>query len=296
MGSKKTLYEVLGVAPSASPAEIKAAYQHATQKLEAENTGLNAASIELELKLVKMAFQTLGNQKSRQAYDSRLNPPAARAVAAPHAVPPPLADADAMSLQAAAASLKADAASLMAEAALLKADAVSLNVDNAPKRIAAAAGRGLKFVFTVLGGVGVVIVALLAALFWVGSANRTIVEEEAKARERVIIQEYYQTHGVRPKSKTEVELLEAESQRAAKAEREAMREKQKEQQKELEYQRFIEDSRRLGEQVSAKLQRDKEQAERQARYEAEKARQEQHMKEEAERRRIENERRKLRLN
>jgi curved DNA-binding protein CbpA len=289
MAGKKTLYDLLDVSPDASFSELDAAYLRAAQKLESDTSGLTAESRDVQSKVLKMAFQTLSNEKSRQAYDSRLNRREAVAVALPLAPP------ETLSLQAAAVSLKADAASLMAEAAALKADAVSLQVETAPKKLAALVAKGVRATFTALGAIVTVVVALLFGLFWVASGTRQAAQEEEKAREKVMIQEYYQQHGVRPKSKIELELLEAENRRAAKAEREAALEKQEEQRKELEHQRFIEESRRLGEQVSDNLRRAQERAEQEARYAAEKARQELRMKEEAERRRIENERQRLGL-
>jgi curved DNA-binding protein CbpA len=289
MAGKKTLYDLLDVSPDASFSGLEAAYLRATQKLESDTSGLTAESKDVQSKVLKMAYQTLSNDKSRQAYDSRLN------LRAGFAVAPPLAPPETLSLQAAAVSLKADAASLMAEAAVLKADAVSLQVETTPKKLAALVAKGVRATFTALGAVVTVVFALLFGLFWAASGTRQAAQEEEKAREKVMIQDYYQQHGVRPKSKVELELLEAESHRAAKAEGEAALEKQKVQRKELEYQRFVEDSRRLGEQVSENLRREQERAEREARYAAEKARQELRMKEEAERARIENERRRLGL-
>jgi hypothetical protein len=289
MAGKKTLYDLLDVSPDAPFSELDAAYLRATQKLESDTSGLTAESKDVQSKVLKMAFQTLSNEKSRRAYDSRLNRREAVTVALPPAPP------ETLSLQAAAVSLKADAASLMAEAAVLKADAVSLQVETAPKKLAALVAKGVRATFTALGAIVTVVVALLFGLFWAASGTRQAAQEDEKARERVMIQEYYQQHGVRPKSKIELELLEAENRRAAKAEREAALEKQEEQRKELEHQRFIEESRRLGEQISDNLRRAQERAEQEARYAAEKTRQELRMKEEAERRRIENERQRLGL-
>jgi hypothetical protein len=287
-GSKKTLYEILEVSPTASFAEIQDAHLEATRKLQAENTGLSAERRDLELKLVRMAFQTLSNEKTRQAYGSRLNPQTALVVA------PTAAGPEVWSLKAEAASLKADAATLMAEAAMLKADAL-LQTPTTPYKIAAAAGKSFRFVFTALGGIVAFIMVLVVAFVWGGAGGRLAADEDAKAKEKIMIQEYYQTHGVRPKNKIELELLEAENQRQAKAEREAAREKQKEQSKEREYERSVEESRRLGQQVSDRLRADQERAEREARREAERKAEEQRRKEEAELERIRRERARIGL-
>ena len=108
----------------------------------------------------------------------------------------------------------------------------------------------------------------------------------AKAEEKVILQEYYQAHGVMPASRAEAELLEKESRRAENAAREATMETRRAEDKNA---RFIEESRRIGDQVSANLQR----AEQQARYEAENKKQqlaqERRYQEAAERDRVERE-------
>ena len=289
MTSKKTLYDMLGVRPDATFAEIEAAYAEASRKLDMNTSDFTAESRDLEAKVLKMAFQTLSNGKSRQAYDARLNPrPSVADI-------PPAAPPETLSLHAEAVALKADAASLMAEAAVLKASAVSFEIDATPKRVAALVAKGVRATFTALGAVVALIFAFFFALYWVSSSSRQSADEEDKARERVMIQEYYQTHGVRPRSKIELDLLEAENRKRAEAKRQEYREKQEAENKERAYQRWVEDSRRQAEQISENLRQAKERAEREERYAAEKARMEQRMKEEAERMRIENERRKLGL-
>jgi hypothetical protein len=289
MANKKSLYDILGVAPDAPFSEIEAAYNRASRRLDAPAAGLTEDAKALESKVLKMAFQTLSNVKSRQAYDAKLNPGASFTLLSPLGPP------ETLSLQAAAVSLKADAASLIAEAAVLKADAVSLNIETTPQKLAGLVAKGVRALFTALGAIFAIGVTLLFSLYWVSSASREKAKEDASASERVMIQEYYQQTGVRAKSRTELELLQAQSRRDAKAQYDTDRQKREAERKEREYERFVEDSRRQAEQVSENLRREKERAEQEERLASEKVRMELRMKEEAERRRIENERRKLGL-
>jgi hypothetical protein len=299
---KKSFYELLAVEPNAPLAEIQTAHQRETQKIRAENAGLNAEDMELKLKLLNMAFQTPSNPASRKAYDAQLNPPAELTLV------PISKEADVMTLKAEAISLRADAASLKAEAALLKADALSRQFATTPQDIVRSAGKGaksaLKSVLTILGGVLAAGMALQVIFYlMVGSGVKRLSDEEEKAQERVMIQQYYQEHGVRPANRAEVELLKAENRRteiarreAERAEREAERGKKE---KESEYRQFVEESRREGREVSESLRRAEEHAARVAREEAEQqkraAQMEQQQKEENDRRRIAAERRKLGL-
>lgn len=98
-----TFYEILGVEPQATLAEIKAAYEqkldHSRQRIEAQDRPDPAL-----LDRVRLAFTTLGDPAAREAYDASLNPlPAAMnaidtAPPAPPSIPAaramPAADAD----------------------------------------------------------------------------------------------------------------------------------------------------------------------------------------------------------
>jgi hypothetical protein len=84
---------------------------------------------------------------------------------------------------------------------------------------------------------------------------------QRSAEDKVVIQEYYQTHGVRPASREEVDLLEREKQRKSSEANEA---KRKQQQAELEQRRFEQETRRRADEVSAALRRSEEEALRKA--------------------------------
>lgn len=77
---KKTLYEILGVLPGATDAEIREAYQRLLQRLESGESGLDHAEASFQFSLVKQAYWTLSDNMRRSAYDATL--------AAPQIAPP----------------------------------------------------------------------------------------------------------------------------------------------------------------------------------------------------------------
>ncbi|MFH1493189.1 MAG: DnaJ domain-containing protein [Pseudomonadota bacterium] len=74
---KKTLYEILGVAPVATDAEIQKAYHYLLQRLESGESGLDYAESSFQLSLVKQAYWTLSDNMRRSAYDATLEVPPA---------------------------------------------------------------------------------------------------------------------------------------------------------------------------------------------------------------------------
>lgn len=75
MSKKKTLYEILGVRPDASDAEIQRAYKTLVEKLESGASGLDPAEVNFQLNLAKQAVWTLSDNMQRAAYDARLAKP-----------------------------------------------------------------------------------------------------------------------------------------------------------------------------------------------------------------------------
>lgn len=72
---KKTLYEILGVAPGATDAEIQAVYLRLSQWLESGESGLDHAEASFQLSLIKQAYWTLSDNMRRSAYDAALAAP-----------------------------------------------------------------------------------------------------------------------------------------------------------------------------------------------------------------------------
>jgi flagellar biosynthesis GTPase FlhF len=268
--TKKTLYEILEVPPSASFAEIQAAHRLLCRKFLLGKSGLSREDIDFNLKVLDVALRTLSDQVSRDAYDAQQS---ARNTPANAIVP-----------------LGADAASLKtAIEAYQKVTGASQSSDDSPLKIfsatAASSASALKRIFRVI--VGLAVLAVVIKVSMVTLAGRPA-GGISKAEEKVILQEYYQTHGVRPGSKTEADLLEVENRRKENERREAAREKEREEERER---RFVEDSRRIGSQVSENLRRDAERARYEEEQEKRRSEQEKRAREEAERNRIEEARR-----
>lgn len=288
---KKTMYEILEILPDASDSEIQAAHQRLTQKLQAERNYTNREDTDFMLRVVTVAFNTLSIKRTRDAYDARLAALSAPAIAPTLSLVPTQPAVDSAALKNEAMSLKAEAMSLKAEAVSLRADVMALKIESAyqaPPSISVLQ-KFLKFLapvkgaLTIIGSlvaIGMVIQVLFLLL--VNRQAERVVSEPSKADEKVMLQDYYQQTGVRAGSKIEVDLLEAQRRREEKDQRD-------QQEQDRKYQQFVEESRRMGEQVSADLRR----AEEQARYAEEQKKrqleQEKREQEEAERLRIEQE-------
>lgn len=93
------------------------------------------------------------------------------------------------------------------------------------------------------------------------------------AADKVFLQDFYQTYGIRAANRAEAELLLADMHRKEAAEREERRLAQSADEQERKQRRFEEESRRIGAEVSANLQ--------QAEREAERAREEEFRRKEA---------------
>lgn len=298
MSRKKSLYEILQVAPDAPYADVRASYQRLLLALQAQVATLEPESYKLQQRLLQVAWSTLSNPQSRDAYDAsqavRQEPVAASPALALVPMQPP----------AEAVHLRADAMLLRAEAMALRADALGLRADAATPSLASRTpftpaadssalsglGPSLRRILAALGAA----TALLAAfklVFWLWTPHPLEVSGTARqqAEDKVFLQDYYQTYGVRPANRAEAAALDAarldkqNAQKAALAAQNAQRKAIDSEKK------FEEESRRRAEQVSTELHYTEEKArmaaqeeERRQRYdrETERAR-----AEEAERRR-----------
>ena len=270
---KKTLYEILAVPAHASDAEIQAAYELLSSKLQLQKDQISADDFEFKVKVVNLAFKTLSTPGTRDAYDAKL---AASAVPA-HPVLPALAlvplqpDAEVLSLRAEAMALRADAMTLRADAMVLRTGSAPFQANRSFSEDSAS---GLSSVTPILRkilvGLGTLFaIACIAQVVALMVANRRSSMEAmtaTQASEKVQIQEYSQTHGVRPANKAELDALVAEDLRKEASSHSVEREKTK---MEQDARRFEEESRRRGEQVSADLRTAELQAKEQSRREDE---------------------------
>lgn len=305
----KALYEILEVSADATYPEIQAAYQRISQKIESEITSSNREELEYKLKMLGVAYHTL-------AYDSKIVKQNASAnIVAPHTnvVAPP--NFEAVSLKADAVSLKADAMSFKADAMALKADALSLRMSDMshlvpkdhskfPASIESDSHLPLAIISsTVVSSVsalkkiiriiaGVMVLGVVIKVFAISVSNRQAehaVTVVPNVDEKVFLQEYYQTHGVRVGSKIEADLLDAENRRKENLQREAARNKQMQEEADR---RFAEESRQEGARISEQLRRDEQAARYEEQRKQQQLAQEKREQEEAERYRIEEDRRK----
>lgn len=87
-------------------------------------------------------------------------------------------------------------------------------------------------------------------------------DPSSPAADKVYLQDFYQTYGIRAASREEAELLLADMQRKEAASREADNQRRQQEEQERSQRRFEEESRRLGAQVTAANQYAEEQAQR----------------------------------
>lgn len=252
--AKKTLYEILEILPGASLPEIKAAHRLLSRKLLLGKPGLSREDIDFNLKLIDLALSTLSDQVSRDAYDAKL----AASKAPAYALVP--RDADATSLQIAAAI----ETSQKMTGAIERIPESPLKIISATAATSVSALRKILAAIAGLMALGVVI--KVSTFVLAGGQSGRSADGVSRADEKVRIQEYYQTHGVRPGSKIEADLLEVENRRKENEQREAAREKKQEEDR---YRQFVEESRRVGREASESVRR----AEEHARYEEERRKQ-----------------------
>ena len=269
---KKTFYEILALSPNASHQDIQANHESLLANIKSQKKHFNPDEYNLKLKIINLAFETLSDPASRAAYDAKLaigTPPASGSASSNALALPP--DASTIALRAEAISLRAEAISLRADALSIKTVGTDLNSRiNHP-------GFGqtntlspipiFKKFIMVLGSV-VAAWMIIHVLFLLTTKGRTHVNAEmaAKAEEKLIIQEYYQTHGVKASSRAEVERLEAENRRQENERRTAERERERQ---EENTRRFEQESRQRAEEVSEKLRYAEEQARQRAEREDE---------------------------
>jgi len=289
---KKTMYEILEVSPNASYADIKAAHKRLSVALMSGSMGLSRDDCKFELNLLDVALHALSAPSLRDNHDEQV----ASATAPCNITPPiksnivPFGDEEKALKKVAAIkdSYKIASVSMDSNQFPLKeiTSTVSTSVSSLKKILRLIIG---------LAVLGFVLKAGQAALSSRQTKHTPI--EVVKAEEKLIIQEYYKKHGVRPASRAEAEFLETENRRKENELREAaFAEKRKEE----EYRNFVEESRQEGAQIHTDIaraeQRERSEEMQKQRYLAEQKRQQEEMAKEQEDMRIAEERRKLGLN
>lgn len=267
---KQTMYEILGVSQTAALEEIKAAHRARARDLVSGKTGLPADEIKFRLQTLDLALHTLSSQWSRDAYDAELAAPpphAALATRAPCAVTAPSKNPSYNPIVVATALADAQKNGALA----VKDTRVPLNAMSA----ASSSISALKVILRVIGLIFALIIVfrISSGMFRATHYSEMYAREKAKAEDMLVIQDYYQKHGMRPANRSEAEKLDLDNKRKTEEQQRAEGEKKRQ---EEEYRRFVESSRYQGEQIHAALQAADERAraeEERARREAEWARQ-----------------------
>lgn len=299
MTKKKSLYEILELPRDAPYSDVHAAHERLLRSLESQQPSLSREDYQLQLRLLRVAYNTLSAPTSRDAYDAQLSlrdeatqPGSALQVASAN-------------VSTSAAAFRADALLARAEAMALRADALGLKADivsGYPAGLGASAPgttqrllSSFKRLLLILGTLAAVgMIYKVVFLFVVGGQAAPSGDDRSPTADKVFLQEYYQTHGVRPASRAEAELMDAQRRKSEEAER-AQRTLKEEQLKDAQAeQRFEEESRRRGEQASVELQYAEQKARLAQQQEERQKEDEQHMKAELERQRVEAEQAKWR--
>jgi len=261
MGKKKTLYQVLEIAAGASVQEVVEAHGKMLEKLHEAQGHLSREDFEYQRNMLGVARDTLSDPLLRRDYDEKLMARLGAQSSAGGSSSRALAPSAELSQRAETLALRADALALRADALAIRTDTYgSAAPQSAFERLVSGLGRPLKRIAIVLGTLAALAVIAQSLWFYFGVRKvRNVVESAAQAEERMVVEEYYRRHGVRPANATEARLLEMEHQRkqdeAEAAEREARL-------AEENARRFEEDARRAGERVSSNLRYAEEAARR----------------------------------
>lgn len=293
----KTFYETLAIPPQATQQEIRQSYDNLITALQSQKKLFQPDAYYLKLKEINLAFDILSVPESRNNYDAEqflkktIHPNFAISnTIAPNTI--------ALNPDTEAIALKAEVLSLRAEAISLRVDALSIksNIEiyNHLESHQKSENKNLfdlipwlkkLFMFLGLSVMGWMVIQLLFLL----APNRRAelnAELAAKNEDQIIIQDYYKTHGIKAKSRAEVESLQAQERLQENEIRKAERDKKK---TEDDYRRFEEEARKKADQVSANLQYSENKAQERTQREEASKKFQQVLTEQAERARIERE-------
>ncbi len=218
-----TYYDQLGVSPDADLHEIREAYLNQGQRLAADAERLGATECEARLKRLQNAFDVLSSPPRRREYDKELE--------------------------------EAEVARVI-EKPVYTAIAHEATKWSPIRRL-----------LTVIASVMVIgLVIQVVVMFNAYRNARALMgagqDISAAQAEKVYLQDFYQTYGIRAASRAEAELLLADMKRKEEAEREIRQQEQAQADQERALRRFEEESRREGREVSASLRRAEREAER----------------------------------
>jgi curved DNA-binding protein CbpA len=291
MSRKKTLYEILSVAPTADGAAIAAAYQSRREALEALRGTPEGASVNTDLTVLKLAWSTLSDPGQRAAYDAKLllesqGDPLARP-GGKELVLVPKEDRP----------LPADAQALKAEVLALRADAIAARSGiavtghspfgappSATERLTSSASTLARRILIGLGTF--MVISIIIQLVFFSSARRSD-DMMRRASDKAVLQEINQTHGIQAATRAEAERMEAELRREENERRRLEQEKQK---AEEDRKRSAEEEKQWVRDATERVRQSEEAARWAAQQEAQRLEAELARRQEAERQRAEAER------
>lgn len=293
MAKKKSLYELLDVQSSASEADIRTAYQARLQALEEQRATLTHEDYNMQQRLLRVAYNTLSSPTTRDAYDAQLMERSQAAQPAKGLQMIPITPSPNP-----AADLRTDALLLRAEAMALRANALELKADAASGHAMPTTGwsqpSGLRSIFSsfkklifalgVLAAIGMVINVM--TLLTRNRSSGEYVGNRSQVEEKVYLQEYYQTYGVRPASRAEAQLMDAERRKTEAAQRAQDAATQQNYRATQTEKEFENDARRRAEQATAELRYAEEKAQQAQQEERYRKEEEQRRSEELERQRV----------
>lgn len=248
MKNRTTLYDLLGLPPTATEGDIHAAHLRLVRHYQSGQHGLSQDDADNRIKAIKEAWWTLSDSTRRAAYDAGLAP----------TQPEPTADPQL------ATAIAGGPLPVEVEIKALK--------QRSPLRI----------MLTIIGGLMIVgmVVQILMSVFAFRQVSRIDSGEAMSAAQaRVAAAERRQTYG--DTSDAEIAAQEAEARRRQDTWRETQAERQAEQARrnaELQHERELAERKRYADQVSSDLQR----AEDEARYKADRERKQQEAREQYE--------------
>ncbi|MBU0622287.1 MAG: J domain-containing protein [Gammaproteobacteria bacterium] len=279
MSSKKSMYEILEVLPTASLEEIKAAHRRLSFRVISNGQGMSREECETQLKFLDVALHTLSNPSTRDAYDAELAVPSLELVPYEMKEATPQNEVRALSLATEIeGAYKLAKAEIQPVPGMLEMTASTVNASYRSMKVVLRAIIG----FTIFG----VVVMLGRGAVASREGGVVITPEMRLAEEKLIILEYYKKYGERPASRAEAEFLELENRRKENEERAAAFEEKRRQE---EYQRFEDESRRQGDQIHEELVRQEAYEERRRYYEEQENRRKEEEAKEEERMRIQRE-------
>lgn len=237
MNATSTLYDVLGLPPTASEGDIHAAHMRLVRHYQYGIHGLSAAEADQQIQAIKGAWWTLSDPGRRIAYDTGLAAAKALAQAAAPASPAPTPEA-------APAAPATENIPLGILPPLIEVELKS------PKR------SPLRIMLGVIGSL--MIVGLLLQIFFSVFAFRQVTSGDAalEAQQRVMDAERRQTYGdLTDKEIAELERNSVLQREESRAQEEERRKEQAQKQEEYARERALRERKNYADEVSNELRR-----------------------------------------